>query len=227
VSERPAVVRLLLALTFITGIVDAVSFLGLGRTFVANMTGNVVLLGFGIAGAPGISLAAVLVAFFAFLAGAVAGGRLTRWREAPVVHAVTIELTLIALAAVTAIGLHAGQASDRRYLVIGLLAVAMGVRNAVVKTLGVRDLTTTVLTLTSTSLAADSPLGGGDGAGSPRKLAGLGVMLLGAFLGALLVLHNDLWLPLLGAAVVLAAALAAYVRAEPGAIQEQNRPSGS
>ena len=47
---------LLLALTLVTGLVDATSYLKLGHVFVANMTGNVVFLGFGIAGAGGISV---------------------------------------------------------------------------------------------------------------------------------------------------------------------------
>ena len=51
---------LLLALTLLTGLVDATSYLKLGHVFVANMTGNVVFLGFGIAGAGGISIWASL-----------------------------------------------------------------------------------------------------------------------------------------------------------------------
>ena len=43
--------RILLTLTFVTGIVDAVSVLGFGRVFTANMTGNVVFLAFALAGA--------------------------------------------------------------------------------------------------------------------------------------------------------------------------------
>jgi uncharacterized membrane protein YoaK (UPF0700 family) len=42
---------LFLILTFVTGVVDATSYLRLGHVFVANMTGNVVFLGFGLAGA--------------------------------------------------------------------------------------------------------------------------------------------------------------------------------
>jgi uncharacterized membrane protein YoaK (UPF0700 family) len=49
---------LFLALTFVTGVVDATTYLSLGHVFVANMTGNVVFLGFGIAGAGGISVRA-------------------------------------------------------------------------------------------------------------------------------------------------------------------------
>jgi uncharacterized membrane protein YoaK (UPF0700 family) len=69
--------ELLLALTLVTGLVDAVSILALGRVFVANMTGNVVFSGFAIAGAPGFSLSASAFALAGFLIGAAFGGRLT------------------------------------------------------------------------------------------------------------------------------------------------------
>src|ERR1700744_3367105 len=70
--------ELLLALTVVTGLVDAVSILALGRVFVANMTGNVVFAGFAMAGAAGFALAASLAALAGFIAGAGAGGRLIR-----------------------------------------------------------------------------------------------------------------------------------------------------
>ena len=68
---------LLLVLTVVTGVVDAVSILRLGRVFVANMTGNVVFTGFALVGAPGFSLSASLAALAGFLAGALLGGSLT------------------------------------------------------------------------------------------------------------------------------------------------------
>ena len=58
----PSLVVTLAALTVVSGFVDAVSFLGLGHVFTANMTGNVVLIGFAAAGAPGFSVAASLCA---------------------------------------------------------------------------------------------------------------------------------------------------------------------
>jgi uncharacterized membrane protein YoaK (UPF0700 family) len=66
---------LLVALTLVTGLVDACSYLALGHVFVANMTGNVVLLVFALAGAPGFSISASLLAIAAFSCGALAGGR--------------------------------------------------------------------------------------------------------------------------------------------------------
>jgi uncharacterized membrane protein YoaK (UPF0700 family) len=71
----PLVVTLA-ALTVVSGFIDAVSFLGLGHVFTANMTGNVLLIGFAVAGAAGFSLTASLCALGAFLVGALAGGRL-------------------------------------------------------------------------------------------------------------------------------------------------------
>jgi uncharacterized membrane protein YoaK (UPF0700 family) len=211
---HPAVPKLLLVLTFVTGMVDGVSYLGLGHTFVANMTGNIVFLGFGLAGAPGLSVAAALVSLGAFLLGAVAGGRLTRRLGEPrqrwLFPAIGVEALFVAVAALVAIGLHASGTADRRYIVIALLAFPMGIRNATVRALGVPDLTTTVLTLTITGLAADSFLGGGSGAGSSRRLVAIGAMLLGALGGGLLVVHHHLVLTLWLTAALLAVSLAAF-----------------
>jgi hypothetical protein len=70
----------LLVLTFTTGLVDAVSYLGIGHVFTANMTGNIVFLGFGIAGSGGLLVVAPLISLGAFLAGAGAGGVLASRR---------------------------------------------------------------------------------------------------------------------------------------------------
>ena len=75
-SEYGPLSALLVTLTVVTGLVDAVSYLVLGHVFVANMTGNVVFLGFALAGAPGLSAPAALAALAAFLVGAAAGGRI-------------------------------------------------------------------------------------------------------------------------------------------------------
>jgi uncharacterized membrane protein YoaK (UPF0700 family) len=67
---------LLLSMTLVTGLVDAFSYLVLGHVFVANMTGNIVLLGFALAGTPGFSIAASVTALVSFSAGALIGGRI-------------------------------------------------------------------------------------------------------------------------------------------------------
>src|SRR5258705_10380032 len=65
-----------LGMTVVTGLVDAVSFLALGRVFTANMTGNVVLLGFATARVPGMSVTLSLTALVSFLTGAVLAARI-------------------------------------------------------------------------------------------------------------------------------------------------------
>jgi hypothetical protein len=76
-SVRHPLTQALLALTFTTGLVDAVSYLALGRVFTANMTG-IVLLGFGIAGSGGLPVVAPIISLAAFLLGAGTGGLLVQ-----------------------------------------------------------------------------------------------------------------------------------------------------
>src|SRR5947209_17267957 len=165
-SERAArsinhpLTRALLTLTFTTGLIDAASYLGLGRVFAANMTGNVVLLGFGIAGSGGLPVVAPIVSLVAFLVGARAGGslaaRLADRHPGHLARALATEVALIGVGAIVAaaVDVHANAFSGD--LVIALLALAMGVRNATVRHIQVPDLTTTVLTMTLTGLAAES-----------------------------------------------------------------------
>jgi uncharacterized membrane protein YoaK (UPF0700 family) len=200
---------LLLSLTLVTGLVDATSYLKLGHVFVANMTGNVVFLGFGIAGAGGISVWASLTAIGSFLVGSVGGGRIgVRWLSDRTRHlavTTTAELLLVAGAlAVAAVSAHHIGAGSR-YAVIVLLALAMGVQNATARKLAVPDLTTTVLTMTLTGVAADSALAGGQGSRLGRRGLSIAAMLLGALIGGTLVLKVDNPAPLALATGLLAA----------------------
>jgi uncharacterized membrane protein YoaK (UPF0700 family) len=215
-SIRHPLTRALLVLTFTTGLVDAVSFLGLGRVFTANMTGNIVFLGFGIAGSGGLPVLAPLISLASFLLGAGGGGVLAdrigdRHRE-HVARALAIEVSLLAVAAVLAAAVDVRPNTASGDVVIALLAFAMGVRNATVRRIGVPDLTTTVLTMTLTGLAADSTPAGGDGKGSVRRIAAVLAMFSGALAGALL-LKTSLVLPLIAAAGLALATWLVYVPA--------------
>jgi uncharacterized membrane protein YoaK (UPF0700 family) len=200
---------LLLALTVVTGVVDAVSYLALGHVFVANMTGNVVFLGFALAGAEGLSALASVVAMTAFLAGALAGGRVAARCAAhrgKVLAIAVAAQTVLAAAAALAAALFDGDrvGSPLRYTLIVLLGLAMGLQNAVVRRLGVPDLTTTVLTLTLTGLAADSTPAGGPAPRPGRRILSVLAMFLGALAGALLLRHTGL-APTLGLILLLLA----------------------
>jgi uncharacterized membrane protein YoaK (UPF0700 family) len=199
---------LLLTLTVVTGLVDATSYLKLGHVFVANMTGNVVFLGFGIAGAGGVSIWASLTALGAFLVGGVGGGRIgARWssdRGRQLTATTSAELLLVTGALViAALSPHQIGAASR-YAVIVVLAIAMGMQNTAARRLAVADLTTTVLTMTLTGIAADAALAGGHGSKFGRRALSVAAMLLGALIGGLLVLKVDNPAPLALAAGLLA-----------------------
>src|SRR3954467_8484538 len=125
-SIRHPLAQALLALTFTTGLVDAVSYLGLGRVFTANMTGNVVLLGFGIAGAGGLPVVAPVVSLLSFLVGAGAGGvlvkRMHQRHPALAARALGIEVSLIAVAAVVVAATTVRPENASAYLVVALIA---------------------------------------------------------------------------------------------------------
>jgi uncharacterized membrane protein YoaK (UPF0700 family) len=182
---------LLIALTAVTGIVDAVTLLRLDGVFVANMTGNVVFTGFALAGAPGISLTASLLALAGFLAGAALAGtispRLGGDRGVLLLASAIGELVLVAAALALAVGAGDSPADPIRNSMVVLLAVSMGIQNVAARRLAVPDLTTTVLTMTLTGIATDLR----DRRRRPaliRRLLAVAAMLSGATLGAWLVL---------------------------------------
>ena len=198
----------LLVLTFVSGLVDAASFIALGHVFTANMTGNVVFMAFALGGIPGLSLWRSLVALLAALAGAAVAGHLDsriRWRK----RTSWLSITLVIEAAVLAIATfvawsgraHLAQQSIV-YAVIALTGFAMGVRNGTVRRLGIPDLTTTVLTLTVAGLAFDSSIAGGANPRWRTRVAAIVMMFLGAALGALVLLRYSL-VHLLGLSALL------------------------
>jgi uncharacterized membrane protein YoaK (UPF0700 family) len=217
-------------LSVITGLVDAVSYLALGHVFVANMTGNIVLLGFAVAGAPGLSIPASLAALAAFLLGAVAGGRIAsrfgghRGQHLRTASACAAPLLLITFF----VAVLAGQpvSSGARYALLVPMGLAMGLQNATARRLAVPDLTTTVLTLTLTGIAADSRLAGGPGGRPARRVLAVATIFLGALVGAVFVVHVDLFIPL-GLAAVLMASTALIAHSRSKGAPGWTRPPGS
>jgi uncharacterized membrane protein YoaK (UPF0700 family) len=185
---------LLVGLTVVTGLVDAVSYLLLGHVFVANMTGNVVFLGFALAGAHGFSPAASVLALAGFSTGALVWGRVgpaPAHRGRTLYLATLVEAVLFAIVLVVAVASPNPQDVAVRYPIIVLMGLGMGTQNASVRALGVPDLTTTVLTTTITGIAADTALGGAAAAKAGRRLTAVAAMLTGALAGGLLVLHAN------------------------------------
>lgn len=189
VSERLTVTALLL-LTFATGLVDAISVLVLGHVFVANMTGNVIFLGFWFVPHSDVDLTAALVAFVSFMVGAAMGGRLARrldhdvrlWLTAAMSFEVVALLVLSLLAGTGILQYH----DSGRLILISGLAVVFGGQSMAARRFGIQELSTTVLTATIVGIGADSRLAGGTGEREKLRYAVVFTMLSGAALGATL-----------------------------------------
>ncbi|MDQ0770196.1 uncharacterized membrane protein YoaK (UPF0700 family) [Pseudarthrobacter defluvii] len=199
---------LMLALTFSTGVVDAMGYLGLDRVFTGNMTGNVVLLGMAMAGGTSLPVLRPALALAFFMLGAALAGRALRrsgegWsaQTSGALSAVSLGLWLL-----TVFVLLAPVQSDPTLgsIVTSALALLMGTQAATAKRLKVAEITTVVVTSTITGLASDSRLAGGKGTFWQRRALAIGLIMLGALAGAA-ALHVHLALALSVAAVIATA----------------------
>lgn len=217
VNTEKTVPFALLAMTVVTGLVDATSFLGLGRVFTANMTGNVVLLGFAVARVPGLSIERSMTALVAFSIGAILGGRIMSKAKTDsqirfAAAALGVEVAFLLIAALCGIGYRSDLVELRfqTFALIAATALAMGTRNAVVRKLAIPDLTTTVLTLTVTGLAADSSFAGGDNPRLWRRLASVVAMFVGAATGAVMIRYSVSATMAVAAAISAASSIGLY-----------------
>jgi uncharacterized membrane protein YoaK (UPF0700 family) len=183
--------RTLVALTFVTGMIDAISFLALGLVFAAMMTGNVLFLGFGIAGDERTSVVAPLVAIAGFLAGGLLGGAIAgRWPGRPergLLACLALEVALLGAATVIAIAAEVERDEFVAWVLIATLAVAMGARVTAVRRIGVKELQTTVLQVTAASFQAGTTFAAAAPSHLVPRAAAVTAMLGGAVAGALLV----------------------------------------
>ncbi|WP_236560796.1 YoaK family protein [Arthrobacter sp. 8AJ] len=199
---------LMMALTLVTGVVDAVGYLGLDRVFTGNMTGNVVILAMALAGAANLPTLGPLVALGAFLLGAAVAGFTLQSSPKGWNRRVTLLLTAgcIALTGTAAISLiveDVGHQSSR-VIVAALIAMHMGSQALIARHLGVRDMTTVVITSTMTSLAGESLVGKQRPRLLNRRLGAVLAMFAGAAIGVLL-LQIHLSVPIgLGIAITAA-----------------------
>ena len=212
VSPRFTVAALLL-LTFATGLVDAISVLVLGHVFVANMTGNVIFLGFWFVPHSGVDLTAAVVAFVSFLFGTVLGGRFARhldyevrvWLTAALGTEVVLMTALAVAAGTGVLDYH----DNRKLILIAGLAVVFGAQNAAARQFGIQELSTTVLTSTIVGIGVDSRLAGGTGQREKLRFGVVLTMCAGAVVGA--TMSRFTVAPVIGlAALTIAASLAIF-----------------
>lgn len=206
------------AVTAVCGMLDAACFLKLGNVFVEIVTGNIALLAFSI-GTQGVSFAHALtktvppyvVALGCFAVGAVAGGRMVQLGEFGRRMGLIADATLIGEATLAAWLTDPGPDGSARYLVFSLLAVAMGIQNALMRRWPTKDLATNLMTLTLTGLLADSRLAGGSGPNALRRGVSVAVFTASAAAGAVLARYGVVW-PLLAAFIVFSVALPVLLR---------------
>jgi uncharacterized membrane protein YoaK (UPF0700 family) len=182
-SSRSVTIRngLLLLLACAAGAIDAISYLGLGRVFTANMTGNTVLLGLALVQADYQEALRASLALMGFLGGGALGAWVVEkgssaglWPRTVTV-ALAIELVLLVVFAVG--WLYTGKEAATfvaRGSLIMLSALAMGVQSAAARRLEVSGIATTYITGTVTTLAAwlIRWLGGGGASASTLSQAG-------------------------------------------------------
>lgn len=181
---------LMLSLTFSTGIIDAVGYLGLDRVFTGNMTGNIVILGMALAGADDLPILGPLVALAGFMLGAAVAGRVLRPVAAGWTHRTTTLFAVVgvmmgAVAVTVTVSVISDLTEPVALAVTAVLGLVMGLQAAAARHLAVKDVTTVVVTSTITGFAADSRLGGGSGQPWARRLIAIAGIGAGAGVGAL------------------------------------------
>lgn len=195
-TERPRRVSrtaLMLILTFCTGICDAVGYLALDRVFTGNMTGNVVILGMALGQADNLPIAGPLIALVTFVVFAGVGGRVVRRHRdgwPPPVSAIfaTVAAVLAAVAVWSAVADVRTQPAAM--VAAGIIAAAMGLQAAAARHVGVKDVTTVVVTSALTGLAADFRHPDAARDLWRRRITSVTMILLGAGLGAVLLRHG-------------------------------------
>jgi uncharacterized membrane protein YoaK (UPF0700 family) len=218
---------LLLTLTVAAGSADAVSYLGLGRVFTANMTGNLVLLGVAIGQGQVAGSLRSVIAFACFGVGVLAGARATARSADTAVWPISVTLVVVAELGLLLVFTAGWEIVGDRPAVLALdvltalSAGAMGMQTAAARQLSVAGVTTTFVTGTLTSLIAELASVGPDWGRWRRWAATLASIVIGAAAGAALFVA---WRP---GAPLVATLLVGIVIAVAAGVTRRGVPSTS
>jgi uncharacterized membrane protein YoaK (UPF0700 family) len=208
---------LLIALTFASGVVDAVSYLGLGQIFTANMTGNVVFLALAVGERSLLTALRSVGALIGFALGAFAAGRIlarprpTATWPRQVTRILWGEFACVAAFALIWVAAGGAPNAGLLYLVIALSSFGMGIQNAAARHLAVPGLTTTVITMSLTGFMVDLPALGIAGTAQRRALAAVVALFSGAAVGATFMVYTRVLAPLITLVTVLGVVVVAYL----------------
>jgi uncharacterized membrane protein YoaK (UPF0700 family) len=207
-TPRHVRVWLMMALTFATGLVDAVGYLGLDHVFTGNMTGNIVILGMGLADEGSLPVAGPLLALIMYVLGAAVTGRqlvTPKPTWTPVVTAICGGSAFILAATATALAkLPIAGGSGAGMVIAASIAMVMGAQAATARALAVADMTTVVVTSTITAYATETLFAPGLAWLTHRRLWAILAIFGGALAGALL-MKLDISAPVYAAAALTAA----------------------
>lgn len=212
---------LLLALTVLGGLLDAISILRLGGVFVATMTGNLVFLGLAAAGAKGFAVGTSALALGGFVVGVLIGGRVVEAARAhrglALRNVLAVKLSIAGLTTALAVVTGPGFPTGVRHAMVVLLAMSMGAQLAVIRYLKVPDLITVALTMTIIGALTERKPSWRDPAMLRRGLSVL-AFALGAVSGALLVLNVGLAAALsVGLVIIIGVSIAAHLSSRTSA----------
>lgn len=209
---------LLIGLTFAAGVVDAVSYLGLGKIFTANMTGNIVFLALAVGDRSLVTALYSVGALLGFSVGALLAGQVVGRVRPPGPWPRRVTWLLLAeLACMAAFAVGWATVSGRPngpvpYVLIGLSSFGMGIQNAAARHLAVPGLTTTVITTALTGFMVDLPALGVSGPTQHRAGLAVAALFSGAAIGAAVLELAPSVPPLFTVAIVLVVLLVAHVR---------------
>jgi len=200
---------MLLVLTFSTGMVDAIGYLGFDKVFTGNMTGNVVILGMGLAGAEDVPVLRPTLALVFFLLGAALAGRILgdvgdTWQRRT-----TLIFACVAIGC-AGLSIYVGLMPDPEVGLAGTvftsaLSALMGAQAAAARRMKIADVTTVVVTSTIVGLGSDSRLAGGNSVRWVRRFLAVVLILVGALAGAATLMLNQ-WIGIAIVAVIIAVA---------------------
>ncbi len=185
---------LLVALAFGAGAVDAISYLGLGKVFTANMTGNIVLLGVAVGGGEKATVVRSAISLVAFAAGVVAATLITE-RSGPqrswsASAKIALGFEAVAQAALLAgwLASSAHPGSTLKAILVGASGLAMGLQAGTVRAVSTTGISATYVTGTLVGLIANVATGAGSRRDWARRSLVVGALLVGAACAALLML---------------------------------------
>jgi uncharacterized membrane protein YoaK (UPF0700 family) len=224
---------LLAGLSFSAGMYEAICFLALGKVFAGFQTGNLVFLGFGVAGTrppAGPNPVTVVISLAAFAAGVALAVPILKafgddqetehnvFRPWPRAVSIALAIALISQAAFFAVWITAARPASLAYILVALAAFAMGLQANAIRSLNVPGISTTAFTATFVDLASGLATWGLTAPSARRLTAAVVGVAAGGFLGDWMLGHAHPYAPVVPAAVTAVVIAIAWVALKPRTI---------